>query len=100
MCCDSNLPWIQGVQYLLMENGFGDVWIRPDIVNKDSFHKYFRKRLNDQHVQNWRSKIFNSNRFKIMQLIHEGYRISKYIDKIKSPEIREIYTRLRIDMNI
>ena len=28
------------------------------------------------------------------------YKISKYIDKIRNPEIREIYTRLRIDMNL
>ena len=100
MCVNSNLGWIQGVQYLLCENGFGNIWQNPNTVNKDCFHKYFKQRLNDQHIQNWNSRIMNSNRFKILQTLHKEYKMSNYIERIRNPTVREIYTRLRIDMNI
>ena len=92
--------WVQGIQSLLCENGFGEIWINPTSVNKDTFHKFFRQRLNDQHVQNWNAKLQESNRFKILQVSHDDYKTEKYINLIKNPEVREIYTRLRIDMNI
>ena len=91
---------MQGIQSLLCENGFGNVWVNPSSVNKDTFHKYFRERLNDQHVQNWNTKLIESNRFKNLQILHNEYKIENYIQLIRNPEIREIYTRLRIDMNI
>ena len=31
--------------------------------------------------------------------MHSNYQIQDYIEKLKNPEIREIYTRLRIDLN-
>ena len=100
MCVNNNHDWIQGVQYLLCENGFGNVWANPNSVNKDNFHKYFKQRLNDQHIQNWNSKIANSNRFQTLRLLYEDYELKTYVQKIRNPSIREIYTRLRIDMNI
>ena len=60
--------WVQGIQSLLCENGFGEIWINPTSVNKDTFHKFFRQRLNDQHVQNWNAKLQESNRFKILTI--------------------------------
>ena len=100
MCKRDNMPWFQGVQYLLCENGFGNVWLNPSSVDKDCFHKYFKQRLNDQYVQNWRSKVMHSSRFKILQLVHNDFKMSNYIEKIRNPATREIYTRLRIDMNL
>ena len=98
-CLQNRHEYIQGIQYLLQENGFGSVWVDPYSVHKDTFHKYFKQRLNDQHVQNWNSTITNSNRFKNLQALHNEYKLEKYVKEIKKPEIREIYTRLRIDMN-
>ena len=85
---------------MLLENGFGDVFADPATVDKESFHKYFRSRLNDQHIQNWNSKIRNSNRFNILQKLNCDYEMKRYISKVKDPQIRKIFTRLRIDMNI
>ena len=48
-------------------------------VNEDCFHKYFKQRLNDQHIQNWNSRNMNSNGFKILQTLHDEYKISNYI---------------------
>ena len=99
-CKQENLQWIQCVQHLLYENGFGDVWESPNSVNKNTFHKYFRQRLQDQYVQNWNTKINESSRFTLLQFIHKDYKLQDYIVNIKNPNVREIFTRLRIDMNI
>ena len=86
---------------MLCENGFGDVWTNPASVDKESFHKYFRRRLNDQHVQNWSSKIQNSNRFTTLQKLENNYEMKQYVTKVKDPNVREIFTRfLYIDMNL
>ena len=96
---DRNLEWYQGIQYLLCVNGFNNVWLNPLTVNGDNFHKYFRQRLNDQYVQNWNQKMTHSSRFSAMHMIQENYVMSKYVKTIRDPEVREIYTRLRIDLN-
>ena len=99
VCSQNKFEYIQGIQYLLCENGFGNVWANPCSVNRDNFHKTFKKRLNDQYVQDWNAKLHNSSRFKTLQVTHFEYKTQNYIDKIKNPEIREIYTRLRIYLN-
>ena len=100
VCHQNEYEWLQGINTFLCENGFGNVWANPTSVNKDNFHKYFRQRLNDQHVQNWNSKLLMSNRFQTLKILHGEYKVENYIKRIKNPEIREIYTRLRTDMNI
>ena len=100
ICVQNNHDWIQSIQSMLCENGFGDVWTNPALVDKESFHKYFRRRLNDQHVQNWSSKIQNSNRFTTLQKLENNYEMKQYVTKVKDPNVREIFTRLRIDMNL
>ena len=99
VCLHKQYEYIQCIQHLLCENGFGDVWLNPNSVNKDHFHKIFKQRLNDQYIQDWNSKLENSNRFKTLQVLHSDYRIADYIDKIKNPDMRQIYTRLCRDLN-
>ena len=97
ICKQSNHDWIQS---MLCENGFADVWVNPVSVNKETFHKYFKTRLNDQHIQNWNSIIQNSSRFTTLRCLHDDYKMKKYVTKVKDPNFREIFTRLRIDMNL
>ena len=99
VCHQNKYDFEQGIQHMLCKNGFGDVYSNPSSVNYNVFHKTFRQRLNDQFLQDWNTKLYNSNRFKTLQVIHSEYKIQNYIEKIKNPEIREIYTRLRIDLN-
>ena len=99
-CLQNNHSWIQGIQGMLFENGFGEVYVDPVSIDKEAFHKYFRSRLDDQYVQNWNSKIRNSNRFTTLQKLSDNYEIKPYIHKVKDPYIRKIFTRLRIDMNL
>ena len=85
---------------MLSSTGFGNVWDNPTLVDKDNFHKYFRQRLNEIHVQNSNSKISTSNRFDTLNKLHGEYKLENYIKCVKDPDKREIFTRLRVDLNI
>ena len=95
-----NHEWIQSIQYLLSSNGFRNVWLRPNEVDQKTFHEVFKLRLFDQHKQNYFSKINSSSRFELLSSLKCDFKRSNYIDKIKNPDIRKIFTRLRIDNNI
>ena len=97
-----SFEWTQAIQALLEKNGYGHVWNNPQSVNELSFHKIFQQTLDDQFVQNLLDKIENSTRFEVLQNIVNrecAFTIQKYITLIKNPSIREIFTRLRVDMN-
>ena len=53
----ANIEWIQGIQSLLHNNGFGYVFSNPETVNTKIFHTQFRQRLNDQNIQRIQAKI-------------------------------------------
>lgn len=93
-----NHPWLQGIHYLLNVQGFGDVWNNPSAANA-TFHKAFKLRLDDQFKQARRSKLHSSSRFTTMSDLIDDRVHNSYIYKIRSPEIRTIFLRLRIDMN-
>ena len=99
-CKNNYYDWLQGIQFLLTTNGFGNVWNDPTSVNKENFHHYFRQRLNEIHIQNCESKISNSNRFSTLQILDAEFKMQNYILRVTDPEKREIVTRLRIDLNI
>ena len=99
----SNFEWSEGIKALLHKNGFGDVWQYPLSVDSLYFHKKFKTRLDDQFVQTLGSKIETTTRFEILRTIFNNqgvFKTQRYITLIKNPTIREIFTRLRIDMNV
>jgi len=96
---DEEHSWIQSIKYLLENNGFGYIFLNPITVSID-FGKHFVERLNDQFKQTWKGKIQESSRFKFLNECKEEFKQSQYLTIIKNHEIRNIFTRLRVDMNI
>ena len=84
---------------MLSSNGYRESWLYLPGVD-GNFHLAFRQRLRDQFNQHWKATIHASNRFRFLSQVKEEFRMSYYTDNIKSPEIRLIYTRLRIDNNV
>ena len=84
---------------MLCRNGFRDVWLNPSQYDYRCFHRVFVERLDDQYRQTMASFITSSTRFKTLALFKDGMNMSSYITSIHNPNIRIIYTRLRIDMN-
>ena len=100
---NENFEWLDGIRAILSTNGFGNVWNNPLSVNKDTFHKIFRQRMHDQYIQDLKRKIESSNRFTLLHTLTGDisvFKIKSYINLIKSPDIRNIYTRLRIDCHM
>ena len=94
--------WLQSIEAMLCINGFRNIWAEPSQANHETFHRDFKKRLDDQYIQNIREKINNSSRFDVLKLVsnRDGrFARQSYLDKIENPQIREYFTRLRIDVN-
>ena len=67
--------------------GYRDVWLRPEGVDMNNFHKLFNIRLRDQYKQEYISKINNSDRYKVISSVNTEFKRSEYLDKIKNPDI-------------
>ena len=99
IACDNDDPWLQSIRYLLTQNGFGDVFVDPAPVTP-KFGKTFVQRLNDQFQQSWKSNMRASSRFMYLNQCKNEYERSTYLSVIKNREVRNIFTRLRVDMNV
>ena len=95
---EENHNWLQSIQYLLCSNGFGNIWSNPPDVGQ--FHKVFKTRLKDQFIQDWQSAISSSSRFTTRRELSVAFQLPEYINAIRNPDIRLIYTRLRTDLNV
>ena len=97
--CDIEHPWLQSIKYLLTHNGFGDVFLDPMPI-APNFGKIFVQRLNDQFQETWKSNMHASSRFVYLNQCKNVYERSAYLSVMKTHEIRNIFTRLRVDINI
>ena len=50
-------------------------------------------------MQRWKAKISSSSRFALLNNLKGTFERSRYIDTMKDPETRLIFTRLHTDMN-
>ena len=91
--------WLQSIQYLLCKNGFRDMWLDKASYDHRVFHNYFLQRLDDQFKQNLSCDIASSSRFRILSSLKDNFGMSPYLTHIRNPNIRNIFTRLRIDLN-
>ena len=83
------------------------LWVASQVhklaIHFDSFHKIFKQSINDQFVQNLSGKLSTSNRLRLLNALtsdRSRYTRMCYIDLIKSCDIRNIFTRLRIDCHV
>ena len=51
--CKFSSPWVQGIQYLLMNNGMGDIWQEPNCKSSTQVYSLISRRLQDQYIQSW-----------------------------------------------
>ena len=81
----------------MSSNGMAD--ILPNMVNmtKGSLKFILNQTLNDQFVQEYQSKMAKS--FSTLNLCNtdQKYRYSEYLDIIRNVDIRNVFTRLRIN---
>ena len=49
--------WVSHVKNILNSNGFGYVWDRQSVANKNLFINQFQQRLKDQYMQDWHNIV-------------------------------------------
>ena len=97
-----NHQWIQGVQNLFTSNGLAHLFQTPT-REENVIPNIVKQRLNDQFIQDLESDIRGSSRLKHLISFNgslNSFQRSTYLNTIKNPDIRLIFTRLRIDINI
>ena len=75
------------------------MWLDKTSYDHRVFHKYFLQRLNNQFKQNISCDIASSARFHILSSLKDNFGMSPYLTHIRNLSIRNIFTRLRIDLN-
>ena len=103
-CKNEQHEWIKKVFDFLNTNGLRYIWDQINNLNKDYVNSKIKQRLNDQYKQHYDGYIKNNRttgKTYIVDVckVKEKYERENYITNIKSPYVRNIITRLRIDCN-
>ena len=58
----NKVNWASLLRNMLSELGFYEVWAQQGVGNYDVFISYFKQRLTDTFIQNWRARLEQSSR--------------------------------------
>ncbi len=102
-CKSQTYPWLKELSTFLKINGIGFIESQMATLKESYIKSKIRQRLHDQYIQS-HSDYINSNlqsgKTFILSKCYTGlYGKSKYLDLVKNPDIRTIFTRLRLDAN-
>jgi hypothetical protein len=97
-CTAGAHDFIESVKQILLSNGMGYILQNDNkiTISKNMLKILINQRLRDQYIQEYESKICDS--FVELSLCKRGYEYtcSDYLDIVKSPSIRTVFSRLRI----
>ena len=86
-----------GLQTLLSEHGFSDIWENQGILNHKMFIGIFKQRVIDNFVQKWYSDLEKGNILSLLYtFIKTDFCLSEYLEKGIPRPIRVNLTRLRL----
>lgn len=91
--------WIENIETILKENGFAYVINKSKETNTDAFCRQFQQRLIDQSIQQWHTRITESNKLKHATKLEHNYRRSPYLDNLDSRKLKATVCSLRIGYN-
>ena len=100
---EENHQWLQNIQFFLFNIGMGDIWLNPSAWEKESLKSVVTCHLQNIFIQKYDEYICkpeNVKKCKVMNVCDKStYSESKYLNDIESPQIRSIFTKLRLDIN-
>ena len=88
--------WIGHVKNILNYNGFGHIWLNPNLYHIDAITSQLRQRLRDIYVQNWHCAIRNNSKLSVLSTLNKQYKQESYLSNIRSLDVRRAITALRI----
>ncbi len=85
------------MEYILKYSGTGYIWDNPSAISNSKLYQTITLRMQDQYMQSWFSRISQNKNHYILKLIKDTYTCSPYLALLRSPNIRSIFTKLRIN---
>ena len=99
-CFQSNVEenhWLQSIQQVLFSSGLGNIWSNPPEAGQ--FHKVLKPVLTTRLFKNGKALFSLPVAFSTRRELSVAFQLSEYINAIRNPDIRLMYTRLRTDLN-
>ncbi len=97
------LPWIKQLSIFLQNNGIGNMEAQMGHLKENYVKKKVKQRLQDQYMQKYNSyvteNLVTGKTLIVAHFCNKQYEKSNYLDVIQRPDIRTVFTRLRIDSN-
>ncbi len=100
-CKALDFPWLKGIEYFFGNNGIGQIENQMKNLKECYVKSKIKQRLQDQYIQT-HSDYIESNLHSGKSLVAskcyrtECYGKRKYLDLVKNPDVRTIFTRLRL----
>ena len=95
--------WLENIKYFLYSNGMRDIWSNVQNLSIHDIKRRMSRYLEDKYIQKYHSYIVsNHEKASVTAMcnnINSVYKRQEYLDIISNPEIRNYFTRLRIDCN-
>ncbi len=92
--------WLQDIEYVLKMTGFNDIWQNAHHISSNQLYMSLKRRLHDQYMQTWFDTISKHSIHVELKYMKSIYGRSPYLSIIKSPNIRSVFTKLRINNSI
>jgi len=88
--------WVYAVKHCLDVFGFSDVWVNGGVGNERVFLRVFRQRMVDCYMQDWNSKLFESDRFSTYRSFKSLLQPEKYLNDITIMKFRNVFIKFRL----
>ena len=70
--------WLLSIQRVLDELGMSHLWLSQNVYSHSSFKNIVKRCLQDQFVQNWRSKIYESSSCLNYRVFKDCFELERY----------------------
>ena len=98
-CKHNRHSFMESIKYVLSVNGMADVMQNSSQISKGFVKDMLKRRLKDQHIQIYQAKLERNIDTLYLCELEETYSSSRYLDIIRNIEIRNMFTKLRINHN-
>ena len=93
------VTWVTLIRDILNQHGFGNVWLRQGVTNKESFMGEIRLRIKDIYLQGWWAEVEQSSTGRLFRYIKGSFKFEKYLDSLHRSK-RIALTRIRLSSHI
>eukprot|EP00745_Piridium_sociabile_P012148 TRINITY_DN18857_c0_g1_i10.p1 TRINITY_DN18857_c0_g1~~TRINITY_DN18857_c0_g1_i10.p1 ORF type:complete len:206 (-),score=0.01 TRINITY_DN18857_c0_g1_i10:531-1148(-) len=90
--------WVSTVRHCLDTYGFSDVWLNGGVGNEKAFIQVFKQRLIDCYMQEWSSKLYDSDRYSTYRCFKSLLQPEKYLSDITIITFRTVFVKFRLGL--